>query len=256
MRHSWRFGRAFTLVEMLVVIGIIAVLLGALLPALNRARRNARAAQCLSNLRMLQAAQLQYALDNKGWLIQAGFAHAGAGANEEVAWFNTLQQYYQNKLVVRCPSDDSAYWDQPAPGSNPPARRRTSYGINNFLDLTLQPWGPGFTNPPSIRFTNLNRIPRPGATIQFVEMAYAGDFAAADHPHVENWALPEETDWHTSKAAIRAAGQLEINAHGTRRKSFESVANYGFLDGHAETLRFHDVFESMKRNRFDPAIAQ
>ena len=236
--------RAFTLVEVLGVIAIIAVLIGALLPALKRARRNAHAANCLSNLRMLQAAQLQYALDNKGWLIQAGFAHGASPANEGVAWFNTLQSYYQNNLVARCPSDDSIHFDQPVPGTNPPLKRRTSYGINNFLDKDLCPWG-----GPYLRIT---QVRSPAATIQFVEMARAGSFAAADHPHVENWDGSDPA----LHAPRNASNQLEINAHGNRPKSFESVANYGFLDGHAETLRFRDVYLSKQRNRFDPAIAQ
>lgn len=64
MRKS-RDRRAFTLVELLVVIGIIAVLLAILLPSLNRARESGRRVQCLSNMRQLGLAFMMYVQENK-----------------------------------------------------------------------------------------------------------------------------------------------------------------------------------------------
>jgi competence protein ComGC len=59
--------RAFTLVELLTVIGIIGLLLALLMPALVSARRNAQAAVCASNLRQLCNAMISYAGENRGY---------------------------------------------------------------------------------------------------------------------------------------------------------------------------------------------
>src|SRR5256885_5852411 len=65
IRHS-DFARAFTLVELLVVIAIIAILVALLLPALASAREAGRKASCLSNLRQIGIAMHGYAADYDG----------------------------------------------------------------------------------------------------------------------------------------------------------------------------------------------
>jgi prepilin-type N-terminal cleavage/methylation domain-containing protein/prepilin-type processing-associated H-X9-DG protein len=68
----------FTLVELLVVIGIIALLAGLLLPSLNRAQESARRVKCSSNLRQIGAGLITYAGDNNGNFPRAKFNPADA----------------------------------------------------------------------------------------------------------------------------------------------------------------------------------
>lgn len=100
---------AFTLVELLVVIGIISVLVSMLLPALNKARAAALEVVCRSNLRQFGIGLQMYADANKGALPEEGpdgsdkganfFGPSGGviGYNDPGIWFNALPPYVSKK---------------------------------------------------------------------------------------------------------------------------------------------------------------
>jgi prepilin-type N-terminal cleavage/methylation domain-containing protein len=178
MRHHARPG--FTLVELLVVIGIIALLMGILLPVLAKAREEARRVVCVSNVRQLTAAWLMYCYEHKGRFCssntQAGPPHSpnnwfgpyndngfhlggypdpqpdvfwswnGAGVVYQDIEAGLLWPYVKSISVYRCPNVEVV------PNS--------SYQINGLLA--------GEIGTPRTLFA-LNEIKRASATFVFIE---------------------------------------------------------------------------------------
>lgn len=133
--------KGFTLVELLVVISIIALLVSILMPALGKAREQAKDAICLVNTRSIGQTLQLYVMDFDDKFSPTWFYDDGTGAlwskgeTAKVMWQFTAQDYYQDPEILLCSKNKS-----PDPIS--PAGGAAADQPGEFSNDEKDPWGP------------------------------------------------------------------------------------------------------------------
>ncbi len=113
--HKKSVQRGFTLIELLVVVAIIGILAAMLFPVFGRARESARKASCMSNLKQIGLAAMQYSQDYDERVMPLGYIYGG----KTYYWWGSvkssvlnesesmLQPYMKNTQIQACPSFDN-----------------------------------------------------------------------------------------------------------------------------------------------------
>jgi prepilin-type N-terminal cleavage/methylation domain-containing protein/prepilin-type processing-associated H-X9-DG protein len=231
--------RAFTLVELLVVIGIIALLISILLPALGRAKENANRVACLSNLRQIGTAMIMYTGANRGWFpFSAGLGEfdpkTGNGYRfEDWIWWQANRKvndspiglYFGafNAKLLQCPSDtDHTRNISPDP-------YRYSYTMN--MGMSSEPGASIWMGLPLQKITNVRRSSEK-------ILIFEEDERSLDDGNFNPFLVGTDVE---NFLAVR---------HDRQQKGPKARGNVSFVDGHADCVSVEYIRDS---NHYDPS---
>lgn len=201
--------RGFTLIELLVVIAIIAILAAILFPVFAKAREKARQSSCLSNLKQIGLAFMQYAQDYDerlptDWITLP----PGVAWTDRYSWRAMISPYMKSTQIFSCPSDSYVYSGALA------GLCQNGEGIipGSYGDNTVH-WAGAAPSPPGTTYCKLGQIALPA------QLILAGDSTGGSHQ------ISYQSD--TLGFVRTDAGALRHN----------DGANYCFADGHAKWLK-------------------
>lgn len=161
--------KAFTLIELLVVIAIIAILAAILFPVFAQARERARRASCLSNLKQIGLASMQYTQDYDE-KIMPSYVYTYGQNDPRDQWYTIIEPYTKSTQILLCPSA-TGYASNPGPsymmlgiGYNPAS---AAIPTSSMLDYYH-----GLCTPACTRSISMAQAARPSESILMMENSY------------------------------------------------------------------------------------
>lgn len=251
-----RARHAFTLIELLVVIAIIAILAAILFPVFAQAREAARASACLSNVKQVSLAILQYLQDYDEKFPVADYSNFDPNTNTkadspwgvwhytENGWDHLVYPYIKNAQVFKCPDAS----DGPA-ASNSNTSGSDETGGNDYMinkELSGDPEPGAWTNS-GFHPQKLSALQFPAVTILVAEATYEGSTGAMGHEfdgwgwqngHEANLNNGTQNDtWGLNPAQLCKEGDQKdyVNDSGPAPlRRHKNGSNYAFSDGHVK----------------------